>query len=461
MWKFLAYTFGILAAANVFLPVSHASGAELPPNVVVILTDDQGYNDLSCYGSPDIDTPELDRMGNEGVRFTDFYVAASICSASRAALLSGCYPSRVGAGGSYSASSDDGLAPEVVTIAEVARQAGYATAAIGKWHLGHKERYLPTRQGFDRYFGLPYSNDMTHDPEMPLADTVRWREGASKDTFRNGKPKRGWVPLMRDEAVIAYPADQSTLTRRYTEEALRFMDEYAAQPFFLYLAHTMPHTPLFVSEEFEGHNPERGLYGSVIEEVDWSVGQILDRARELAPERRTLVIFTSDNGPWLAQGKHGGSAAPLRDGKFTWFEGGMRVPCIAWAPGRVRAGITSNALAATIDILPTVAEFIGAELPEQLHLDGASLLPLLTGREETGPHDAIIYWRRAIGVGKWKLHTKIRIKDDSYPTPTAPALYDLQADIDETHDLSDVRPDVVSDLEKRLDTAISAMNEYP
>ena len=423
-----------------------------PPNIVLIFTDDQGYNDVGCFGSPDIRTPHLDRMAKEGTRFTDFYVSSPVCSASRAALLTGCYHMRVGVKGVFFPNRGyDGLNPDEITIADLLKTKGYATAAYGKWHLGDEKPFLPTRQGFDHYLGVPYSNDMTVNPRMDVADDVVWREGATLETMRT-KKKKNWVPLMRDEKVVEYPADQRTLTKRYTEEAIAFIEANRDKPFFLYMPHTMPHIPLFVSDKFLHRNKTRGLYGDVIEEIDWSVGQVLDTLRRLKLSENTIVIFTTDNGPWLRFGKHGGSADPLRDGKFTSYEGGMRVPTIAWSPGRIPAGKTRSEIAATIDLLPTFADYAGAEVPNDRVIDGRNIRDLLEGKDGSkSPHDAYFYLTDAVRQGKWKLHVKARSTVKGQPVGKLPALYDLSTDIAETINVAAEHPEVVARLKKLLD----------
>ncbi|HEY8503213.1 MAG TPA: sulfatase, partial [Gemmataceae bacterium] len=312
----------ILAATTAAIlapPATAAPGKERPPNFVIVFTDDQGYGDVGCYGGKGFETPNLDRMAREGVRFTDFYVAQAVCSASRAALLTGCYPNRIGILGALGPASKHGINDGEMTIAEVLKPRGYATAMFGKWHLGHHPRFLPTRHGFDEYAGLPYSNDM-----WPHHPTAKFPE----------------LPMLDGETVINHevsPADQTQLTTWYTRRAVRFIERHRDEPFFLYVAHSMPHVPLFVSDRFKGKS-ERGLHGDVMEEIDWSVGEILKALKDNGLDESTLVLFTCDNGPWLSYGEHAGSAGPLREGKGTTFEGGVRVPCIARWPGKIPAG---------------------------------------------------------------------------------------------------------------------------
>lgn len=411
-----------------FLFPATATATDVLPNFVIIFTDDQGYQDVGCFGSPNIKTPNLDRMAAEGRRFTDFYVGAPVCSASRASLLTGCYCARVSVTGVFFPNrSRRGLHPEEITIAEVLKTRGYATACVGKWHLGDEKPFLPTRQGFDSYFGIPYSNDMS--------------------ITRDG---RKGPPLMRDEEIVEHPADQATLTKRYTEEGVKFIRRNKDRPFFLYLPHTMPHVPLFASERFKGTSA-RGLYGDVIEEIDWSVGRILDTLRELKLERNTLVLFTADNGPWLAKRKHGGSALPLRDGKFSTWEGGMREPCIMWFPGKIPAGTACGEVAATIDVLPTFAKLAGAKVPDDRIIDGRDISPLIFGQPAAkSPHEAYFFRNAAVRCGKWKLHLSGRDTVRKRPDQVFPALYDLSADVAEDHNVAAEHPEIVERLTKLL-----------
>jgi arylsulfatase A len=427
-------------------------GEQGPPNVIVIFADDQGYQDLGSFGSPNIKTPNIDRMAREGMRFTDFYSAASVCTPSRAALLTGCYPDRVGGLGVLFPHQSKGLNPEETTIAGMVKGMGYATACVGKWHLGHKTDFLPTSHGFDSYYGIPYSNDMWIDPNMTLAKNIKLREGMTlagiSEQREKKKRKRNCVPLMRNEEVIEYPADQSTLTKRYTQEAIKFITHNSKTPFFLYMPHTMPHIPLYASPEFEGKS-EAGLYGDCIEEMDWSVGQIIATLKKLGIDKKTLIVYTSDNGPWNLKGnatdkvkgnmnrRIGGSALPLRGYKFQRWEGGMREPTVMWWPGRIPAGRVCHEIAGTIDLLPTIAELSGATLPEK-KIDGKSIVALIEGRPgAASPHEAYFYRMEAVRCGKWKLK-----KDE---------LFDLSEDISESKDVAQQHPDVVARLKKLLD----------
>lgn len=415
------------------------------PNFIIIFADDQGYNDVGVFGSPLIKTPHLDKMAAEGMKFTNFYSANSVCSPSRAALLTGCYPTRVSVPGVLFPRHSVGLHPDEITIADLLKEQGYATACVGKWHLGHKPKFLPTRQGFDSYLGIPYSNDMTIDQQAPLAKDIVLREGATVDSIRNDKPKKNWVPLMRNEEVIEYPVDQTTLTQRYTKEAISFIETNKSKPFFLYLAQTMPHIPLFASEKFRGKS-KRGLYGDTIEEIDWCVGEILKTLKSLDLDDNTLVVYTSDNGPWKLSNGRGGSAYPLRGFKFQTYEGGMREPCIMWWPGKIPAGGVCNEVAATIDLLPTFAKLAGAETPHDRIIDGHNIWPLLAGEKEAqSPHDAYYYYKgntlQAVRVGKWKLRMENKNVE----------LFDLDADISEAKNLADANPDIVEKLKSRID----------
>jgi arylsulfatase A len=444
----------LLAATAVALSIDsgkRASCADEPstPNIVIVFTDDMGYQDVGCYGSK-IRTPNIDRMASEGMRFTDFYVAQAVCSASRMALLTGCLPNRVGIAGALGPDSKIGIHDDETTIGEVVKRRGYATAAFGKWHLGHHPQFLPLRHGFDEYYGLPYSNDMW--PHHPTA-------------------KFPPLPLIEGEKIVnadVSPDDQTRLTTDYTERAVAFIEKNRERPFFVYLAHSMPHVPLFVSEKFRGKSAE-GLYGDVIMEIDWSVGRVLETLKRLKLDDRTLVIFTSDNGPWLSYGNHAGSALPLREGKGTMFDGGCRVPCVMRWPGAIPAGTTCREVAATVDILPTIAKLIDVELNAERTIDGRDIGPLLRGQPRaTSPHEAYyFYWGRelqAVRSGRWKLHfphsyrTLVTAGADGQPGPyrearTELALFDLDNDIGEERNLAAEHPEVVARLESLAEKA--------
>ncbi len=430
-----------------------ASGAETvqadrPPNVVIIFTDDQGYGDVGCYGAKGFATPNLDRMAREGVRFTDFYVAQPVCSASRAALLTGCYSNRVSILGALGPASKQGISDQEKTLAQILKTRGYATALYGKWHLGHLPKFLPTRHGFDEYFGLPYSNDMW--PKHPTAG-ARYPD----------------LPLLEGEKRIATNPDQTQLTTWYTERAVMFIEKNKDRPFFLYVAHNMPHVPLHVSDKFKGKS-QQGLYGDVIMEIDWSVGEILAALKKHGVEEQTLVIFTSDNGPWLSYGNHAGSAGPLREGKGSTWDGGTREPCLMRWPGKIPAGSVCREPAMTIDLLPTIAKLAGAELPAH-KIDGLDIWPLIAGQPGArNPHEAYyFYWGRelqGLRSGKWKLHFPHKYPTlagkpggkDGQPAPysqveTPLALYDLENDPGEKTNVANQHPEVVQRLKALAD----------
>ena len=426
---------------------SAALCAAPPPNVVIIFADDLGYGDLGCYGSPTIRTPNLDRMAAEGLRFTDFYVAAEVCTPSRAGLLTGRYPIRSGMYGSRRVlfpNSEGGLPKEEVTIADALKDKGYTTAQIGKWHLGIHEGSRPLDQGFEHQFGLPYSNDMDGRPGLP--------KGA---TGSPTPPEDGWnVALSRDGKIIEQPAVQTTLTRRYTEEAVKFIKEKKDKPFFLYFAHTFPHVPLFASPEFKGKS-RGGIYGDAVEELDWSVGQVMATLRETGLAENTLVFFTSDNGPWLIMGSQGGSAGPLKDGKGSTWEGGMRVPGIAWQPGRIKPGVTHE-LASTMDLFTTALTLGGARTPD-VPVDGMDISPLLY-ESKALPQRPFFYYRGdklfACRLGEWKAHFSTQT---GYGQPKAdahepPLLFHLGLDPSEKRDVAKEHPEVIAQIEEAVKT---------
>jgi arylsulfatase A-like enzyme len=419
------------------------------PNFVIIFADDQGYQDVGCFGSPTIKTPHLDGMAAEGMKFTDFYSACSVCSPSRAALMTGCYPPRVGVTKVLFRRDNIGLNPREVTVADVLKGQGYATACVGKWHLGHLPEFLPTSNGFDSYFGIPYSNDM---------DGVKGKDRNLDRTWRE-KDYSPWdVPLIRDKEVIEQPAVQTTLTERYTDECVKFIRKNKDKPFFLYMPHTMPHVPLFVSDDFYVKDVFKA-YKATIEQIDDSVGQILAALKKAGVDKNTLVIFTSDNGPWLSKKHHAGSALPLRDGKFTTYEGGMREPCIMRWPDRIPAGKVCSEICGTIDVLPTFARLAGAAVPADRVIDGKNIWPLMAGRPSAkSPHKAYFYYRgttlEAVRSGRWKLRrSKKKIE-----------LYDLGADISEKNNLAENHPDIVKRLTSTMeefDTELKANSRPP
>jgi len=452
--KFNRRDFLSLAAAGAALtgcgrsrlePSASGSVGKRKPNLIVVFTDDQGYADTGQFGAVGFATPNLDRMADQGVRFTDFHAATAVCSASRAGLLTGCYPERVSILGALGPHSPVGISDGEVTLAEMLKEAGYATACIGKWHLGDSPQFLPTRHGFDFFFGLPYSHDMwPHHPENP----------------QNYPP----LPLISGEKTIAHIEDASYLTTWYTERALEFIERNRERPFFLYLAHNMPHVPLFVSDKFRG-STRRGLYGDVIAEIDWSVGRIIEALQRLGIDNDTLVVFTSDNGPWLSYGDHAGSAGSLREGKGTMFEGGMREPCIMRWPGKIPAGRVCSELATTLDLFPTFAGLAGGRSPEH-KIDGHDIWPLISGQPGAkSPWEVwyCYYLRelRAVRTPEWKLvfpHSYRTLDGRPGGTGGIPAkysqkeiglsLFDMVKDYDETTDVSSLHPDVVEKLKQ-------------
>jgi arylsulfatase A len=434
--RFLSITMCCLAALSGF-------AAERPPNFVVIYCDDLGYADIGPFGAEGYATPHLDRMAKEGMRLTSFETAAAVCSASRVALLTGCYPQRVGILGALGPAARHGIHEDEVLIPEVLKARGYATAIFGKWHLGHHPQFLPTRHGFDRYFGLPYSNDM-------------WPNHPTNKTFPP-------LPLIDGEKTIEHNPDQTQLTTWYTERAVQFIADSREKPFFLYVPHSMPHVPLFVSDKFAGKT-NRGLFGDVIAEIDWSVGQILEALEKHGLTDQTLVLFSSDNGPWLSYGNHAGSAGPLREGKGTVWEGGHRVPTLARWPGKIPAGSECRELCGTIDVLPTLAKLAGGSAPSDRIIDGSDIWPLLADEKNgKSPHDAFYYYwdngLEAVRSGNWKLHLPHAYRTlagppgkDGEPGPykqarTELALFDLATDVGETRNVAAEHPDVVSRLQ--------------
>jgi len=435
----------LFAGSLLAAPPLHAAGP--PPNIVLIFIDDMGYADIGPFGNTEVRTPHLDRMAAEGMKFTSFY-ATPVCSMSRACLMTGCYNTRVSIPGVLFPPDKIGLNPDEITLAEIVKPKGYATAAIGKWHLGHLPEFLPTRQGFDYYFGLPYSNDM----------------GGGKKA--GGYPP---LPLIRNETTIETEPDQSQLTRRYTEEAVKFMREHKDQPFFVYLPHTMIHYPLAASEAFKGKS-KLGPVGDAIEEIDWSVGEILAAIKELGIDDKTLVIFTSDNGPDKR------AAPPFRGSKASNFEGGVREPCILRWPGKIPAGTSCGEILGNIDILPTFAKLAGVETPQDRLIDGRDFTSLMFDPKAGPVRDAHLYFGRAkisgndlvaIRQGNWKLFLSAPAvtagggKPDKAATgKRPPALYDLASDPGESKDVAAAHPDVVSKLLAEAAKREAEINEH-
>jgi len=438
---------------------------ETPPNIVLIFTDDQGYQDVGVFGSPNIKTPNLDQMAAEGLQLTSYYAAQAVCSASRAGILTGCYPNRIGIHNALGPNNTHGINASETTIAEMLKEKGYATAIYGKWHLGHHEQFLPTRHGFDEWFGIPYSNDM-------------WPKHPQQGTIFNFPD----LPLYENEKVIGILEDQSQLTTQITERSVDFIKRNKDKPFFLYVPHPQPHVPLFVSEKFKGKS-ERGLYGDVIMEIEWSVGQIMRALKDNGLEENTLVIFTSDNGPWLSYGNHAGSALPLREGKGTAWEGGQREPCIIKYPKKLKGGKIIDVPMMAIDLLPTLAELTQAPLPEQV-IDGKSVWKILTGEREEPVQEAYFFYYRVnemfgVRYGKWKLYFphRYRTMDGQEPGKDGQPgvyrmvdlkeieMYDLESDISEATNVAAQHPEVVAEIEKlandmryRLGDSLKNMN---
>jgi len=408
------------------------------PNIVIIFADDQGYRDLGCFGSPLVETPNIDSLAEQGMRFTSFYSAYCVCSASRASLMTGCYQPRVSMPGVLGPHSKVGLHPDEVTIADMLKTKGYATMCIGKWHLGDAPETLPTAQGFDHYFGLPYSNDMARikgwgnnpDDLDKIWKLKKW------DIYNNA--------LYRDTEVVESPLNQVTVTERYTAEAVKFIRKNKDRPFFLYFPHTMVHVPLFVSDDRYDPDPHKA-YKLAVEHVDWSVGEVLKALEEVELSDKTLIIYTSDNGPWLSKKHHGGSALPLRAGKGTTYEGGMRVPGIMRWPGHIPAGTVCDEVVGTIDMLPTIASLVGAALPNH-PIDGLDVSPLLKDPKAPSPHRKVGYFYyknnkvEAVRRGRWKLRV----------VGKEPELYDLVTDIGETANVASANKSLVKELQELI-----------
>jgi arylsulfatase A-like enzyme len=444
------------AAASILTGRTAADAQPLEkPNLVVIFADDLGYGDLACYGSTSIRTPTLDRMAGEGMRFTSFYAGAPFCSPSRASLLTGRYPIRAGVPNVLFPTETTGLPPSEITIARLLKGEGYATSCIGKWHLGVTPPFRAHRHGFDSFYGLPYSNDMF---KLGKEEVFRAQHAYTD------------IPLMENDRVLEAPVDQHTLTGRYTERAIAFIRTNRSRPFFLYLAHTFPHSPQYASRQFDGRSPH-GLYADTVEEIDWSTGRILDTLKKLGIDRKTMVVFTSDNGP--APGRRGekrwmgGSAGPLRGAKGTTYEGGMRVPAIFWQPGRIPAGTTTDTVGSVLDLLPTAAEMAGAKLPRGRVIDGVSMARLLSGASTPSGEERLFYYYfggqlQAVRRGKWKLVLRIRelpprppslwyktmpeLFQRHYRLKPQPELYDLAADVGETTNVVERYPSIVEEL---------------
>ena len=422
------------------------------PNVVIIFIDDMGYGDVGFNGATGPKTPHLDRMAKEGMIFSDFYVGCAVCSGSRTSLLTGSHYQRVSMNAVLFPQSSNGLHPDEQTIADMLKDNGYKTACVGKWHLGHLPPCLPTYQGFDSYYGVPYSNDMWIDPANKLAKNLIVREGLTRKDVEDGHKKKNWVPLMRGEEIIEYPANQKTLTKRYTEESIKFIKKNKDSPFFLYLPHTMVHLPLAVSKEFENRTDR--LIWDAIEEVDWSVGQVLKEIKELGIDEETLVIFTSDNGAAV------GTSLPLRAKKGSVYDGGIREPTVMWWPGKIPAGTKCKEVAATIDLLPTLAHLSGGKVSGR-KIDGKNIWPLMSGKNSAkSPHKnyVLMHGPGAVRSGKWKFYPwkegkgGKRHEKANNPSPDPVQLYDTLADIGETKNLASQYPNIVKQMQFAYDS---------
>lgn len=440
---------------------SAAMANDRKPNVIVILADDLGYGDLSCYGADDIATPNIDGMAMEGAKFNSFYVSP-VCSPTRAALMTGSHSTRVGIGGVMFPRNNHGLNPDEITLPELLKDQGYATAIIGKWHLGNQDMFQPLNHGFDYWYGTPSSNSQFFYPRIKTyaLDCV-YREGYTCDGIL--KRETAACPLIEDNIVIEVPADQTQFTQRYTRETIRFITQNKDQPFFVYLAHNMPHIPLHASERFVGSS-KRGIYGDTIQELDWSTGEILRSLKELGLDKNTLVIFTSDNGPNTGKG---GSAGPLKGGKGSTLEGGVRVPFVARWPGTIPAGTEIDEAITGMDLLPTLTKLAGGEVPDDRVIDGKDIWPLLAGKPNAkSPHDAIYYLRGrgvdGIRIGDWKYRTATDKPPKEKRSKRQPAaeskpkkvsvetLYNLSDDIGEQTNLIDEHPEIAQRLKRKL-----------
>ena len=433
-------------------------GKNSSPNIIVIFGDDIGYGDVGIFGNPTIKTPNLDRMAYEGQKWTNFYSAASVCTPSRAGLLTGRLPIRSGMMSSkirvLFPESWSGIQQSEITIAELVKQKKYATMHVGKWHLGHLPDYLPTKQGFDSYYGIPYSNDM---------DATQPKEKRKWALYNPDRIDYWDVPLMRNEKIIERPANQYTITKRYTGEAVKFIKKNKDRPFFLYFAHTMTHVPLFRSEKFVDISLA-GIYGDVMEEVDWSVGQVLETVRNNNLSERTLVIFTSDNGPWLTFDTHGGSAGPLKEGKGSTWEGGMREPTIMWWPGTIPAGTTQAGMGSTLDLMATVASITNTKIPKDRKMDSYDL-SLAMSMKADSPRNEMFFWRGtklfAARSGNYKAHfyTMTGYRDRGETRLNTPLLYHLGHDPGEKFDISRQNPEIVTKIQEMANQHVLDIEE--
>ncbi|RNC80010.1 MAG: DUF229 domain-containing protein [Balneola sp.] len=429
--------FALFSCCLILLTACSTPTKELPPNIIYIFTDDLGYGDVGVFGATDIKTPNIDRMAEEGIKFTEFYSVSPVCTPSRAGLLTGRYPQRMGLNGVFFPESFEGMPQEEITIAEMLKEEGYATGLVGKWHLGHMQKFMPLVQGFDEYFGIPYSNDMES------------------------------VVYMRGNDVVSHSVDQTQLTKTYTEEAIQYIEDHKEEPFFLYLAHNMPHVPIYASDEFLGSS-DRGLYGDVIQELDWSVGQILEKLETENLLENTLVIFSSDNGPWLVMEDHGGSSGGFREGKMYSFEGGMRVPTVAMWKGKISAGTVYDDMATQLDWLPTFATLTGAEVPADRAIDGKDISEVLFGTG-TRVEEGFLYFEfgelTGYRKGEWKVKRPFagfegaRWKKSSPPHDSL--LINLKSDPFEQVNLFEENKDLARALFKEMEEKYAGLGELP
>lgn len=436
-------------------------------NFVIIFTDDQGYEDLSCFGSDKLSTPNIDKMADEGVKLTSFYVASSVCSPSRAALLTGRMPKRVGVPGVlFPKKNEKGLSTEEITIAELLKEKNYATALVGKWHLGHDKKYLPLNQGFDSYFGIPYSNNMSIAAGIDISPNVVLNDGYTLEKMHSDisrvevESKKGQKnalknkpPLMRGNQIVEYPTNQTTLTERYTNEAVSFIKKNKEKPFFLYLAHSFPHVPIFVGDKFKGSSGTTPYYDAV-QEIDWSVGEVFKALKENGLDENTIVIFTSDNGP----NSHG-SAKPLKGRKFDTYEGGQRVPAVFWAPNKIKQGVVSDEIVSSLDIFPTIAKYAGISIPKDRVFDGYDISKFLKGKSKKSPRKEMYFYGSnstkidGVRVGDWKYvingYRKTSWRKLS-EEDTKIKLFNLKEDKSESENVIDLNPEMVKKLLKRM-----------
>ncbi|MCM2679334.1 sulfatase family protein [Echinimonas agarilytica] len=465
-----------IAALGLSLALISTIAQAKQPNVIIVFTDDQGWEDLSSYGSTTIATPRLDELAQSGIQLNDFYVASSVCSASRAALLTGRAPVNNGVLGVYFPDTK-GMKPSEITMAEVLKEAGYATAAIGKWHLGDQKESLPTGQGFDYYYGIPFSNDMFIGHSHSFAEDVTFHQGydlakakADQALVKKAGKKRAFikksgikelVPIFENEQIIEYPAEQASLSKRYVDKAIDFINQSNDSPFFVYLTPSMPHVPLFASPEFKGKS-KGGLYGDTVEEIDYHIGRLMDFLEAKDLRDNTILVFASDNGPWLGYGKHAGNAGPFSHGKFTNYEGGIRVPAIISWPTKIKQGQQSSEIVSALDLLPTIAHYAKAELPKRT-IDGHNIADYLEGKQSTLEHPNFLHFKNKVAgvrVGDWKyIRSGMAVYGKSGRTPNneQELLFNLKDDPAEQTNLADRFPERVAELQTMVTTYESSL----